>query len=285
MKLVIISGRSGSGKSTALDVLEDLGYNCIDNLPIALMLPLFEEALKAGQSDQQKIAVSIDARNMSTDLSGFTALYARIGELPVHCEIIYLDAMDEVLLKRFNATRRKHPLTGDSLSLQEAIQAERRMLEPLAELADLHIDTSNLSLYDLRDLVKERISGHKRQELSLLFQSFGFKHGVPIDADLVFDVRCLANPFWDPGLRSYTGKDACVASFLEKHPETDAMFEDISSFLTSWLPKYQENNRSYITVAIGCTGGQHRSVYLAERLGAHFDATEHSVQVRHKELG
>lgn len=283
MKLIIVSGRSGSGKSTALQVLEDVGFYCIDNLPIGLLFPLTEEAL-AEKGRLTRIAVSIDARNLSRELSEFVAIHRRLKEMPIDLEIIYLDALNHVLLKRFHSTRRKHPLSSDQVSLKEAITAERELLEPIRSLADLYLDTSDMSMYELRDQIKLRVLGHSRQDIALLFQSFGFKHGVPLDADLVFDVRCLPNPHWDPNLRRFTGKDQPIIEFLEQHPETEEMVQDIIRYLETWLPRFQQNNRSYMTISIGCTGGQHRSIYVSERLGAHFAKKYNNVQVRHKEL-
>ena len=284
MKLVIVSGRSGSGKSTALHVLEDLGYYCIDNLPIGLLLPLADEAIISEESRLEKIAVSIDARNLSASIDQFTDVYHQFKHRHFEMDVIYLDALNQTLLKRFHATRRKHPLSNDSLSLKEAITAERVLLSPIASVADLTVDTSDMSMYQLRDLIKERVVGRIGQDIALLFQSFGFKHGVPIDADFVFDVRCLPNPYWDPALRAFTGKDQPIHEFLEKQPETGEMFDDIQSFIVKWLPQFANSNRSYLTIAIGCTGGQHRSVYISEKLSEYFRAQQQNVQVRHKEL-
>jgi UPF0042 nucleotide-binding protein len=284
MKLIIISGRSGSGKSTALNVLEDVGYYCIDNLPIGLLFPLTEAALQNHRQRLSKIAVSIDARNLSNELSNFGDIYSELSEKPIDIEIIYLDALNQTLFKRFHATRRKHPLSSDTLSLKEAIEAERKLLEPISSRADLSIDTSDLGMYELRDMIKERVAGHKMQDLALLFQSFGFKHGVPIDADIVFDVRCLPNPYWDHSLRQYTGLEQPVIDFLARQPESDEMIQDIANYLTKWLPRFRASNRSYMTIAIGCTGGQHRSVYICELLRKQFSALYGNVQVRHKEL-
>ena len=284
MKLVIVSGRSGSGKSTALHVLEDLGYYCIDNLPIGLLLPLADEAIISEESRLEKIAVSIDARNLSTGIDQFTDVYQQFKHRHFEMDVIYLDALNQTLLKRFHATRRKHPLSNSNLSLKEAITAERTLLSPIASVADLTVDTSDMSMYQLRDLIKERVVGKIGQDIALLFQSFGFKHGVPIDADFVFDVRCLPNPYWDPALRAFTGKDKPIHEFLEKQPETGEMFDDIKSYIVKWLPQFANSNRSYLTIAIGCTGGQHRSVYISEKLSEFFRSQQQNVQVRHKEL-
>ncbi|MFD2229666.1 RNase adapter RapZ [Alkalimarinus sediminis] len=284
MKLVIVSGRSGSGKSTALHVLEDLGFYCIDNLPIGLLLPLADEALISEESRLEKIAVSIDARNLSTGIDQFTDIVNQFQHRHFDMDIIYLDALNQTLLKRFHATRRKHPLSNDSVSLKEAIEAEKELLSPISSAADLVVDTSDMTMYQLRDLIKERVVGRTGQDIALLFQSFGFKHGVPIDADFVFDVRCLPNPYWDQSLRAYTGKDQLIHNFLEQHPETGEMLSDIVNYLNKWLPQFANSNRSYLTIGIGCTGGQHRSVYICEKLGETFKSMQSNVQVRHKEL-
>jgi len=284
MKLIIVSGRSGSGKSTALHVLEDLGFYCIDNLPIGLLMPLAAEAICTHERRLEKIAVSIDARNLASGIVKFAQIYDNLKSLSVELDIIYLDALNQTLLKRFHSTRRKHPLSDGSMSLREAISAEKELLEPIVAKADLVIDTSSLTMYQLRDLIKERVAGRRGQDMALLFQSFGFKHGVPIDADFVFDVRCLPNPYWDPALRSYTGLEQPVIEFLDKQPDTLKMKNDIISFLEQWLPHFSDSNRSYLTVGIGCTGGQHRSVYIAQSLWQYFKEHLSNVQVRHKEL-
>ncbi|OZB19860.1 MAG: RNase adaptor protein RapZ [Marinobacter sp. 34-60-7] len=285
MKLIIVSGRSGSGKSTALHVLEDLGYYCIDNLPIGLLFPLTTEATtQEAPGRLRKMAVSIDARNLSAELANFEAIYRQLKATGVEVEIIFLDADEQSLLQRFHATRRKHPLSDDKTSLREAISSEKALLEPLSRLADLYVNTTGLSMYELRDMVKQRVAGRKDQELALLFQSFGFKHGVPVDSDYVFDVRCLPNPYWDTSLRKYVGTDQPVIDFLEREPLTDQMVSDLTGFLETWLPSFADSNRSYMTISIGCTGGQHRSVYICEQLGQHFRQHYRNVQVRHTEL-
>lgn len=284
MKLVIVSGRSGSGKSTALHVLEDLGYYCIDNLPVGLLLALAKESIRSNETRLNKVAVSIDARNLQSGIERFPEFYAECQRHHIDTDIIFLDAHGDTLLQRFHATRRKHPLSDASRSLREAIEMESELLEPIATQADLNIDTSQLSIYELRDLIKVRVAGRKTQDTALLFQSFGFKHGVPKDADFVFDVRCLPNPYWDPNLRGYTGLEEPVQTFLAAQPETKKMEEDLVGFLEYWIPQFKNSNRSYMTIAIGCTGGQHRSVYLCDRIGKHFHTLHENVQIRHKEL-
>ncbi|HKK55926.1 RNase adapter RapZ [Marinobacter sp.] len=285
MKLIIVSGRSGSGKSTALHVLEDLGFYCIDNLPIGLLVPLTQEAADQSSPGRlAKMAVSIDARNLSGELSNFETLHNRLQQIGATVEIIYLDADEQSLLRRFHATRRKHPLSDDRTSLREAITNEKLLLEPLSRLADLYIETTGLSMYELRDMIKQRVAGRREQELALLFQSFGFKHGVPLDSDFVFDVRCLPNPYWDTSLRQFVGTDQPVIDFLEANPLTRKMTGDLTHYLDNWLPAFADSNRSYMTISIGCTGGQHRSVYICEQLGAYFHNRYSNVQVRHTEL-
>ncbi|NVK44114.1 MAG: RNase adapter RapZ [Oceanospirillaceae bacterium] len=285
MKLVVISGRSGSGKSTALQALEDVDFYCIDNLPALLMPSLLDQMLQ-DPSPPDRIAVSIDARNLLSNLRRFPELLGDMRQRyqAVTIEVLYLDASDPTLIKRYSATRRKHPLSGDNTSLKQAIEDERELLEPIANLADLRIDTTRLKLYDLRDNIKERVSLHRDQHVSLQFESFGFKHGLPLDADFTFDVRVLPNPFWVPDLRAFTGLEEPVIRFLDQSPEVTEMIGDIQGFIDKWMPSFRSSNRSYVTIAIGCTGGQHRSVYIVERLAAHFRQQMDSVHVRHREL-
>jgi UPF0042 nucleotide-binding protein len=282
MRLVVISGRSGSGKSTALHVLEDEGFYCIDNLPAGLLGPLVTQMQQDGYPALKGIAVSIDARNTGRDLALFPSMLAKARE-QMDCEIIYLDARRSTLIKRFSETRRKHPLSGNDTDLAEAIDAEKSLLEPIADLASLTIDTSNLNLYQLRDLVLGRVARQSNAEVSLLFMSFGYKHGIPVDADLVFDVRCLPNPYWKQELRAHTGQDQPVIEFLDADEEVQTMLSDIHVFVQKWLPSFKKNRR-YFTVAIGCTGGQHRSVYLCEKLQQQFLKQYEYTQVRHREL-
>jgi UPF0042 nucleotide-binding protein len=279
MKIIIVSGRSGSGKSISLDLLEDLDYYCIDNLPASL-LPKLVEHIK---DSYDKIAVGIDARNMPADLSQFHYILEEFKKSGVTSEIIYLDAEDSTLIKRFSETRRKHPLSSAHVSLAEAIQKEKTLLEPVADLADLYLDTTHYTVHQLRETLLPRIN-RKNNRLSLLFESFGYKHGVPSDADYVFDVRCLPNPYWQVELRSFSGLDEPVKNFLFDKPETLSMLDSITQFLEYWIPQFESSNRTYMTVAIGCTGGQHRSVYLAEQLFLYFQKKRENVQVRHRDL-
>ncbi|MDB2410123.1 RNase adapter RapZ [Pseudomonadales bacterium] len=286
MKLVIISGRSGSGKSTALNMLEDLGFYCIDNLPAGLLPALAKQALDAdsnSENSNEKIAVSIDARNIPTELSRFPQL---VKEIPaeVDTNIIYLDANNNTLIKRFSETRRKHPISNEHMSLKEAIETESLLLEGIAAMADLSIDSSTMTLHELRQLISDRVGGKSSSEMSLMFQSFGFKRNIPIDSDIVFDVRCLPNPYWKVELRAFTGLDQPVIDFLNSHDDVQAMIADITQYLENWLPRFRDAKRSYTTVSIGCTGGQHRSVFIAEALHRHFSNADNIVQVRHREF-
>jgi UPF0042 nucleotide-binding protein len=283
MRLIVVSGRSGSGKSTALHVLEDEGFYCIDNLPASLLFPLAMQIQADEYPEIKGIAVSIDARNTGKDLALLPAVLEKVRRA-MTCEVIYLDANKATLIKRFSETRRKHPLSGNELDLAEAIGVEKMLLAPIADIASLTINTSNLNLYELRDMVLGRVVKQSQSGLSLLFMSFGYKHGIPLDADLVFDVRCLPNPYWKTELRGFTGQDEPVIAFLEAEPEVQSMMTDIHDFLQKWLPSFKQNRR-YLTVAIGCTGGQHRSVYLCQKLRDSFLPDYENTQVRHRELG
>jgi UPF0042 nucleotide-binding protein len=291
MRLIIISGRSGSGKSAALNVLEDQGFYCIDNLPLGLLAALIEQAQQQkyrpnidNEVSLQRLAVSIDARNAAQDMSQFPSILNSIEQGPFKAEVLYLDANKETLMQRFSSTRRKHPLTNNETSLYEALESENALLHPISDLADLNLDTTHLSVHELRSLIKLRISNKKTADMALLFQSFGFKHGIPIDADLVFDVRNLPNPYWNPNLRQFNGRDSQIIEFLNKEPLVKDMLSDIQHYLEKWLPSFEQANRSYMTVAIGCTGGHHRSVFIADALTHLFSTQFDNVQVRHREL-
>ncbi len=284
MRLIIVSGRSGSGKSTALDVLEDNGFYCIDNLPAGLLPELAERALLHTEVLQPQVAVSIDARNLPTHLQRFPELLAEVRARHIQCDVLYLDADEDTLLKRFSETRRRHPLTDESRSLAEAIRDESLLLEPISDLADLKIDTTHLNLYQLRDSLKLRLLNKPEPGTAFLIESFGFKRGMPVDADLVFDVRCLPNPYWKPDLRAHSGLDQPVIDYLAAQADVDEMYHDIHAYLYKWLPRFAASNRAYVTIAIGCTGGHHRSVYLAERLGQTLRPQLKNLQVRHRDL-
>ncbi len=282
-QLVIISGRSGSGKSTALHQLEDEGYYCIDNLPVALLRSLVEETSREEFGDFRGTAVCIDARNNWNDLKKFSSVLEHLPAT-VESKILFLDADDTTLIKRFSETRRRHPLSSEQMPLAEAIEMERGLLEPLSSAASLALDTSQMTIYELRDAIKQRLVGNSAGAMSILIQSFGFKRGVPTDADLVFDVRVLPNPHWVKELRLKNGLDKEVENFLESRPMTEDLYGDIRHYLDNWLPRYEDNNRSYLTIALGCTGGQHRSVYLAHRLFQHYRLQFPLVHIRHREL-
>lgn len=276
MQIVLISGLSGSGKSIALNVLEDAGYYVVDNLPASLLGELIDTLDEGGY---KRVAVVVDMRS-GASIAALPAQVKRLRERVGDLRFIFLDARSETLIARFSETRRRHPMASEGVSLQEAIQSEREALEEISALG-VRIDTSELHPNTLRNWIKDIIQASHADSLSLLFQSFGFKYGIPIDADLVFDVRCLPNPHYDPVLRPLTGRDQPVIDFLEKIPEVGSMAEDIRQFIARWLPAYQRDNRSYLTVAIGCTGGQHRSVYIAEWLARRF-ADQARVMVRHR---
>lgn len=277
MQVILITGLSGSGKSIVLNVLEDNGYYCVDNLPVEMLPQLIELLQEEGHT---QVAVSIDARSGAT-----------LNDLPQHINALkhqdfdlramFLEAKTETLVKRYSETRRRHPLSDGARTLSECIELERELLAKISEIGH-RFDTSDLSANTLRAWVKDFLA-LDRSRITLLFESFGFKHGLPLDADYVFDVRCLPNPFYDLNLRALTGKDPAVIKFLESHEDALGMLTDIRDFLEKWLPCFVRDNRSYLTIAIGCTGGQHRSVYFAETLAQHFrDA--HQVLVRHRSL-
>ncbi|MDB2646588.1 RNase adapter RapZ [Pseudomonadales bacterium] len=281
MKLIIISGRSGSGKSTAVRALEDSGYNCIDNLPISLLEELIMEYLEEDAANT-KLAVCIDARSRS--LEKFPDILMKLENAAIERQIIYLDALGPSLVKRFSETRRKHPLTTKDIDLRQAIDMEARMLGSVADLANLIIDTTHLGAKQLSDQIKERIIQREDSSISLVFRSFGFKHGVPVDTDFVFDLRCLPNPHWEPKLRPLTGLNQEVEKYLGDQPMVIEMFDELSGLLKRWIPRFEANERIYMTIGIGCTGGQHRSVYMAEKLARHFKEQFENVLVRHREL-
>jgi len=283
-RLVVVSGLSGSGKSVALNMLEDLGWYCIDNIPAGLVQALVSHSLRTEEPIYRRLAVGLDARNRPDDLASIPALVADLRRAGLRCEVLYLHAEDEVLLRRYAETRRRHPLAGAGRSLADAIAEERRLLHPLIDSADLVIDTSRMSVHELRDMIAKRVEPQAPGNLSILFESFGFKHGTPGDADFVFDARTLPNPYWEPALQPLTGLDSRVIAFLESSPPVERMVADLIRFLESRLPDYEAANRGYLTVAIGCTGGQHRSVYLVERLAAHFRRKYPQLLVRHNAL-
>ena len=277
MQLIVITGLSGSGKSVALNVLEDIGFYCVDNLPSKLLPELVAFLEKAGH---QHVALSIDVRSGKA-LDGLPQLVVDLRRSGVDARVLFLDSKDESLIKRFSETRRRHPLSDGDLTLTECIAREREMLTGIVGIAH-RVDTSELNPNALRGWVRDFVK-LQRAGLTVLFQSFGYKNGIPLDADLVFDVRCLPNPHYDPALRPLTGKDAAVVDFLRGQHDTPRMLDDIRSFVERWLPAFERDNRSYFTVAIGCTGGRHRSVFFVEALAEHF-RKQQEVLVRHREL-
>ena len=284
MKLVIVSGMSGSGKSVALNVLEDQGYYCIDNLPLGLLYAFAEQLQTEQYARLDKFAIGIDARNVPEQLSRFPDIIKSLKDLGLNVETFFLQAKDAILHKRFSETRRKHPLSDDQTPLQEAIQHEQRLLEPIHRSADLLIDTSQTNIHQLRDIILERVATVGKRKMSILLLSFGFKHGIPSDADYVFDVRCLPNPHWIPELRPFTGKDPEIKEYLGKAESVYTMYSQIKDFIEQWLPAFIADNRSYLTIALGCTGGQHRSVYLVEQLAEALRKNYPDLMVRHREL-
>src|SRR5277367_4759221 len=284
MRLIIVSGLSGSGKSVALHMLEDMDFYCVDNIPAALLKPLISHTVRGMGDTYPRTAVGLDARNRSNEIETIPALVGELRRSGIDCQVLYLHAADEVLLKRFAETRRKHPLVAGDVSLREAIASERRLLKPITIAADWVIDTSDMGVHALRELVRERVNSHSEDRLSLMFESFGYKHGLPGDADYVFDVRSLPNPYWEHSLRTLTGRDAAVIEYLSGHASVRGMIADLAAFLERRVAEFAQAGRSYLTIAVGCTGGQHRSVYIAEQLAVHFRKDYPQVLTRHASL-
>lgn len=284
-KLIIVSGMSGSGKSIALHTFEDLDFYCVDNLP-AELLPEFVRSATGKNDLPPKLAVGIDVRSRNTDLSTLPSLLSKAGELGLDPKLVFFDASDDVLIKRYAETRRRHPLSHLGLTLHEAIALERRMLKPLRALADISIDTSETNVHQMRRRVIAELDLSADRPVSLLFESFAYRRGVPGDADFVFDARALPNPHWIPSLRPLSGRDAAVRDYLLEQSDVEEFFQQIRGLLDTWLPRLQrDSTRSYATVAFGCSGGRHRSVYLAERMAQHArDAGWPEVAVHHREL-
>jgi UPF0042 nucleotide-binding protein len=284
VRLVIISGLSGSGKSVALHLLEDLGFYCIDNIPVALLRSFVDEILPRKDAAFEQVGVGLDARNRPADVAQLPELVQKLRADGLKCEIIFLQADDKVLLSRFTDTRRRHPLATDNTSLTEAIAKERELLGPVINSAELIIDTTGMTVSELREQIRKRIGEREPGALSILIESFGYKHGLPANADFVFDVRCLPNPYWEPTLRPLSGKDGAVIAFLDREPLVQQMIDDVVAFLERWIPRYRDFQRSYLTVAIGCTGGQHRSVYIAEAIAKRLSGAHGTVRTHHHEL-
>jgi UPF0042 nucleotide-binding protein len=283
VRIIILSGLSGSGKSVALRMLEDLGVYCIDNIPAALLKPFISYAIKSPEGTYERTAVGLDARNTVAEIATVPQLIDELRRGGIQCEVIFLIASETELLRRFAETRRKHPMSRDNVDLRAAMALERRLLEPIVSAADVVIDTSKMGVHMLRDVIAQRVEA-PAQQLSITFESFGFKHGIPGDADFVFDARTLPNPYWEPRLRHLTGKDAEVIAFLESHTNVAGLIADITQFVRARIPEYLSSNRGYLTVAVGCTGGQHRSVYIVDRLAEAFSRDLPNVTARHSAL-
>lgn len=283
-QLILLSGQSGSGKSVALHELEDEGYYCIDNLPPDLFNNVVQRTIKSGRRLYRLLALGVDARSGDLDLRPVIETCARLREDDLDCLIVFLHTDEEVLVRRYSETRRRHPLSTDRLSLREAIRRERDLLAPLSEQADLTIDTSHKTVHELRAEIRARLNHHEPGRLVILLESFAYRDGVPLDADLVFDARCLPNPHWESALRHLTGLDPAVTRYLESFNPVGEFVRDVEQLITKWLPAFEAQNRSYLTVAIGCTGGRHRSVYVTETLAQHLVEQHLSALVRHLKL-
>lgn len=283
-RLIIVSGLSGAGKTVVLNTLEDLSYYTIDNLPISLFDELIAQFSEPANNLADLIAIGIDARNSKSELTYLPEKISALANKNISTELIYIDANDDILTKRFSETRRKHPLSSDSISLLDAIHQEREFILEVAQAADLRIDTSHMQLNELRDIVRERVAKREKTSLSLQVISFGYKNGIPKDSDFVFDLRCLPNPYWKKHLRHYCGKDRPIIDFLSKEESVTQMLNDIEHFLDKWIPQFAADNRSYLTIACGCTGGHHRSVYIVEQLVKKFEAQGKQVIMRHRDL-
>jgi UPF0042 nucleotide-binding protein len=284
MRLIVVSGLSGSGKSVALHMLEDLDWFCVDNIPAALLKSFVSHTLRSEDSRYQRLAVGLDARNTPEEIATVPALLAELRNAGLGCELLFVTASEEALLRRYAETRRRHPLSRGGESLRQAIAIERELLEPMAQAATIMIDTSNTGVHELRDIVRQHVERRATARLSILFQSFGFKYGIPGDADYVFDARSLPNPYWERTLRPLTGLDADVARYLAGHEAVQRLQHDITQFIEARIPEYLATSRRYLTVAVGCTGGQHRSVYLVEQLAADFAKRYQDVSIRHSRL-
>ncbi|HTV79073.1 MAG TPA: RNase adapter RapZ [Steroidobacteraceae bacterium] len=285
MHIIVISGLSGAGKSIALHMLEDLGYYCIDNMPAALLKPFVSHTVRSAEASYQRTAIGLDARNTPQEVATVPALLDELKRSGIHCEVVYLQATDDELLRRYAETRRKHPLSIEQRALPEAIQLERELLAPIAHAADRIIDTSRMGLHDLRHLVHRTVGHEADGALMITFVSFGFKRGIPGDADFVFDVRTLPNPYWEPALRHLSGRDPAVIEFLKRHAAVQGLIDDIESFVTRRIADYRATSRGYLTIAVGCTGGRHRSVYVVEQLLTRFTSRFPQAIARHNGLG
>ena len=284
MKLVIVSGLSGSGKTVALHTLEDAGYYCIDNLPLGMLPELVDNMINTAADPYDLVAVAVDARSGIDGSDHFDEIMKRISQHSLQLKVLFLTSDTSRLLKRFSETRRKHPLSRKGLPLADAIQQEKKILEDVHANADLAIDSTNLNVHELRQMINDQLLSRTGSQMGVLIQSFGFKNGVPPDTDFVFDVRCLPNPHWEQDLRPLTGRDQAVVKYLENYTEVEEMFSSISNFLSDWIPRFEKENRSYLTISIGCTGGKHRSVYLTQRLAAELGKDRENLSIRHRDL-
>lgn len=284
VQLLLLTGMSGGGKTVALRALEDLDYFCVDNLPTALLPSLVHEVSGRTVTDQQPIAVGIDVRNRAEDLEHIPKVLSQLAADHVQVRMLFLDTRDEALLKRYSESRRRHPLSGHGMRLPEAISTERKLLQPLSSIADQIIDTSDLNVHQLRRLIATEI-GRDRGRTTLMFESFAYRRGLPLDADFVFDARGLPNPHWEPRLRPLSGRDEPVRAYFREQPLVAQFEHDIAAFLSQWLPRFEKESRGYVTVCIGCTGGRHRSVYLAEQLAEQFREGPRQSLSYHRELG
>jgi UPF0042 nucleotide-binding protein len=284
VKLVIVSGLSGSGKTVALHTLEDAGYYCIDNLPLGMLPELVDKLINSAPQPYDLVAIAVDARSRVDNSDRFDEVMRLMDKHPLHLKVLFLSADTARLLKRFSETRRMHPLSREGLPLADAIQQEKELLEEIHANADISIDSTNLNVHELRQMLIDRLVSKSTSEMGILIQSFGFKNGVPADSDFVFDVRCLPNPHWEEDLKPLTGQDPAVIEYLQHYPEVEEMYTSISNFLNLWMPRFEKENRSYMTISIGCTGGQHRSVYLTERIATAFEPPRANLSLRHRDL-
>jgi UPF0042 nucleotide-binding protein len=283
-RLVVISGLSGAGKTVALHTLEDTGFYCVDNLPLGFLAEFAREVAGSQWPGYQQVAVGIDARSAAENLTGLPLLLRQLKSTTLAVELVFIEADDDILLKRFSETRRRHPLSGETQPLPRAIAADRARLAPLAEYADLRINTTAMHVHRLREWVRERVARRAASRLSLQLLSFGFKNGVPPESDFVFDARGLPNPHWQAELRDRSGLDATVRAFLDVSPLAQELAEQIGRFMLTWIPRFEAEDRPYLTVAVGCTGGRHRSVYVTERLAASLRDSGRTVLISHRDL-
>ncbi len=283
-RLVIVTGMSGAGKTVALHALEDQGFYCIDNLPIDLLTEFSHQIRNKSLSLYERVAVGIDARNPAESLNKFSRILDELRAQGLNTEVIFIESSNETLIKRFSETRRLHPLTGGRQSLSQAIAQERKLLEVIYTRADLRVDTSRTHIHQLRDIIRRQVAERDDQHISLQCMSFGFKYGIPPDADFIFDVRSLPNPHWEANLRDFSGRDEPVIEYLENVPMVGELVQKLLDFLDAWVPSFEADNRSYLTMAIGCTGGHHRSVYVAERVAEHFNNKGSKVLITHRDI-